>query len=56
MGKQSGSEVRELTELSQIGGSLVIQGLHGVIDAKDALEVNLVGKPYLDELRVGMGS
>ena len=52
VGKQSGTRVAELKELSQIGGSLVIQELQNVVDAKDALEANLVGKQYLDELEL----
>ena len=44
VGKQSGTRVGELRELSHIGGSLVIQELQNVVDAKDASEANLVGK------------
>ena len=52
VGKESGTRVGELRELSQIGGSLVIQGLQNVVDAKDALEANLVKKECLDELQL----
>ena len=52
VGKQSGTRIAELRELSYIGGSVVIQGLQNVIDAKDASEANLVGKPLLDELQL----
>ena len=52
VGKESGTRVGELRELSQICGSLVIQGLQNVVDAKDALEANLVKKEYLDELQL----
>ena len=52
VGKESGTRVGELRELSQIGGSLVIQGLQNVVDAKDALQANLVKKQYLDELEL----
>ncbi|XP_034701515.1 putative disease resistance RPP13-like protein 1 [Vitis riparia] len=52
VGKQSGTRVGELRELSHIGGSLVIQELQNVVDAKDASEANLVGKQYLDELEL----
>ena len=52
VGTKRGSGVGELRELSHIGGSLVIQGLHNVVDVKDALEANLVEKPYLDELEL----
>uniref|UniRef100_F6H954 Disease resistance RPP13-like protein 1 n=1 Tax=Vitis vinifera TaxID=29760 RepID=F6H954_VITVI len=50
--KQSGTRVGELRELSHIGGSLVIQELQNVVDAKDASEANLVGKQRLDELEL----
>ncbi|KAL6329407.1 hypothetical protein AAG906_017724 [Vitis piasezkii] len=52
VGKQSGTRVGELRKLSHIGGSLVIQELQNVVDAKDASEANLVGKQYLDELQL----
>ena len=52
VGKESGTRVGELRELSQIGGRLVIQGLQNVVDAKDALQANLVKKQYLDELQL----
>ena len=52
VGKQSGTRIAELRELSCIGGSVVIQGLQNVINAKDASEANLVGKPLLDELQL----
>ncbi|RVX04623.1 putative disease resistance RPP13-like protein 1 [Vitis vinifera] len=52
VGKQSGTRVGELRELSHIGGSLVIQELQNVVDAKDASEANLVGKQRLDELEL----
>ncbi|XP_019079036.2 putative disease resistance RPP13-like protein 1 isoform X3 [Vitis vinifera] len=52
MGEQSGTRVGELKKLSRIGGSLVIQELQNVVDAKDASEANLVGKQYLDELQL----
>uniref|UniRef100_F6H8Z2 Disease resistance RPP13-like protein 1 n=1 Tax=Vitis vinifera TaxID=29760 RepID=F6H8Z2_VITVI len=52
VGKQSGTRVGELRKLSHIGGSLVIQELQNVVDAKDASEANLVGKKYLDELQL----
>ncbi|XP_034702327.1 putative disease resistance RPP13-like protein 1 [Vitis riparia] len=52
VGKQSGTRVGELREISHIDGSLVIQELQNVVDAKDASEANLVGKQYLDELEL----
>ncbi|XP_010657708.1 putative disease resistance RPP13-like protein 1 [Vitis vinifera] len=52
VGKQSGTRVGELRKLSHIGGSLVIQELQNVVDAKDASEANLVGKQNLDELEL----
>ncbi|RVW79844.1 putative disease resistance RPP13-like protein 1 [Vitis vinifera] len=55
VGKQSGTRVGELRELSHIGGSLVIQELQNVVDAKDALEANLAGMRYLDELELEWG-
>ncbi|RVX04573.1 Disease resistance protein RGA2 [Vitis vinifera] len=42
MGEQSGTRVGELKKLSRIGGSLVIQELQNVVDAKDASEANLL--------------
>ncbi|KAJ9703118.1 hypothetical protein PVL29_004758 [Vitis rotundifolia] len=50
--KQSGTRVGELRELSHIRGSLVIEKMQNVVDAKDASEANLVGKQYLDELQL----
>ncbi|KAL6329445.1 hypothetical protein AAG906_020878 [Vitis piasezkii] len=55
VGKQSGTRVGELRGLSHIGGSLVIQELQNVVDAKDALEANLAGMRYLDELELEWG-
>ena len=52
VGKQSGTRVGELRELSHIGGSLVIQDQQNVVDAKDASEANMVDKQYLDELEL----
>ncbi|XP_010657762.1 putative disease resistance RPP13-like protein 1 isoform X2 [Vitis vinifera] len=52
VGKQSETRVGELRELCHIGGSLVIQELQNVVDAKDASEANMVGKQYLDELEL----
>ncbi|XP_034701291.1 putative disease resistance RPP13-like protein 1 isoform X2 [Vitis riparia] len=52
VGKQSETRVGELRELCHIGGSLVIQELQNVVDAKDASEANMVGKRYLDELEL----
>ncbi|RVW24512.1 putative disease resistance RPP13-like protein 1 [Vitis vinifera] len=52
VGKQSGTRVGELRELSHIGGSLVIQELQNVVDAKDASKANLVGWQNLDELEL----
>ena len=52
VGKKSGTRIAELRDLSHIGGSLVIQKLQNVVDAKDALETNLVGKQYLNELQL----
>eukprot|EP00261_Vitis_vinifera_P037710 XP_019078953.1 PREDICTED: putative disease resistance RPP13-like protein 1 [Vitis vinifera] len=44
VGKQSGTRVGELKELSHIGGSLVIQELQNVVHAKDASEANFVAR------------
>ncbi|KAL6329549.1 hypothetical protein AAG906_022100 [Vitis piasezkii] len=52
VGKQSRTRIGELRELSHIGGRLGIEELQNVVDAKDALEANLAGMRYLDELRL----
>lgn len=53
MGKQSGTRIGELKELTQICESLVIQQLQNVVDAEDASEADLTGKQYLNELQLG---
>ena len=50
VGKQSGTRIGELREISHISGSLIIQGLQNMVDSEDASEANLVGKLNLDEL------
>lgn len=50
VGKNSGSRIRELRELSQLRGALSLSKLQHVVDATDALEASLKDKPYLDEL------
>ena len=50
VGKQSGTRIGELGELSHICRSLIIQGLQNMVDSKDACKANLVGKSNLDEL------
>ncbi|KAJ9687339.1 hypothetical protein PVL29_016003 [Vitis rotundifolia] len=52
VGKKSGTRVGELRELSHTGGILSIEQLQNVVDGGDALEANLVGKQYLDDLRL----
>ena len=56
VGKKSGTRIGELRELSHIGGILHIEGLKNVVDGRDALEANLVGKQYLDGLRLEWSS
>ena len=48
--KKSGIRIRELREHSHIGGILHVEELQNVVDGRDALEANLVGKQYLDDL------
>ncbi|KAL6312087.1 hypothetical protein AAG906_015481 [Vitis piasezkii] len=50
VGQRSGSRIGELGGLSQIGGKLHISELQNVVSGTDALEANLKGKKYLDEL------
>ncbi|RVW30532.1 putative disease resistance RPP13-like protein 1 [Vitis vinifera] len=52
VGKESGPRVGELRELSHIGGILRIKELQNVVDGRDASEANLVGKQYLNDLRL----
>ncbi|RVW81032.1 putative disease resistance protein [Vitis vinifera] len=52
VGKKSGTRVGELRELSHIGGILRIKELQNVVDGRDASETNLVGKQYLNDLRL----
>ncbi|KAJ9687337.1 hypothetical protein PVL29_016001 [Vitis rotundifolia] len=52
VGKKSGTRVGELRELSHIGGILRIKELQNVVDGRDASEANLVGKQYLNDLRL----
>ena len=50
--KKSGTRVRDLRELSHISGILHIEELQNVVDGRDALGANLIGKQYLDDLRL----
>ena len=50
VGKKCGTRIGELRELCHIGGTLHIEELQNVVDGRDALEANLVGKRYLDDL------
>ena len=52
VGKKSGKKIGELRELSNIGGILHIEELQNVVDGRDALEANLVGKQYLNDLQL----
>ena len=52
VGKKSETRIGELRELSSIGGILHIEELQNVVDGRDALEANLVGKQYLDDLQL----
>ncbi|RVW30536.1 putative disease resistance RPP13-like protein 1 [Vitis vinifera] len=52
VGKKSGTRVGELRELSHICGILSIEELQNAVDGGDASEANLVGKRYLDDLRL----
>ena len=53
VGKKSGTRIGELRELSHIGEILHIEELQNVVDVRDALEANLVGKQHLDDLLLG---
>ncbi|GFZ00418.1 NB-ARC domain-containing disease resistance protein [Actinidia rufa] len=48
--KGNGFRIRELGNLTNLGGKLEITGLHNVVDPQDARKVNLNGKESLDML------
>lgn len=50
VGKDSRSGVRDLREMTQLQGSLLIAGLQNVVNFIDAMEANLKGKHDLDQL------
>ena len=50
VGKDSGSRISELGKLSHLRGTLSISKLEYVVDARDALEVDLKSKNYLTGL------
>ncbi|XP_027357031.1 putative disease resistance RPP13-like protein 1 [Abrus precatorius] len=51
IGRDSGSQVSELGELSELHGSLTLTNLQNVIDAADASLTNLKSKKYLVKLQ-----
>ena len=50
------SRMKELKKLWNIRGALSILGLHKVVDAKDAMDVNLKEKGKIEELTMEWGS
>ena len=50
------SRIKELKNLSNIRGALSILGLHNVVDAQDAMDVDLKGKGKIEELTMEWGS
>ena len=52
----SSSGIKELKKLSNIRGILSILGLHNVVDAQDAMDLNLKEKGKIEELTMEWGS
>nr|XP_048318201.1 putative disease resistance protein At3g14460 [Ziziphus jujuba var. spinosa] len=50
VGKDNGTKIGELRELSHLHGELSIMNLQNVVSAKDASEAKLMNKKYLEEL------
>ena len=50
VGKDDGSRMRELRDMLQLHGSLLISGLQNVVSFSDAMEANLKEKQELDQL------
>ncbi|XP_050281749.1 putative disease resistance protein At3g14460 [Quercus robur] len=55
LGKNGGSDIKELREFQQLKGSLSVLKLENVVDARDALEANLRDKLQLNELVLKWG-
>ncbi|XP_008231749.1 PREDICTED: putative disease resistance RPP13-like protein 1 [Prunus mume] len=56
VGKSTGSGIRELKEFPQLRGKLSILKLQNVVDARDALHVNMKHKKDLKELEFSWGA
>ena len=52
IGKQSGSNIKELGKLQHLSGDLSIWNLQNVTDARDSFEANLKGKEHLEKLEL----
>uniref|UniRef100_A0A2C9UZ40 Disease resistance RPP13-like protein 1 n=1 Tax=Manihot esculenta TaxID=3983 RepID=A0A2C9UZ40_MANES len=50
LGKQSGSNIKELGELQDLQGQMCIRNLQNIVDIQDALEANLKAKRHLKVL------
>ncbi|CBI28621.3 unnamed protein product, partial [Vitis vinifera] len=50
VGEDRGAKIKELREMSHLGGRLCISKLQNVVDAMDVFEANMKGKERLDEL------
>ncbi|CBI17756.3 unnamed protein product, partial [Vitis vinifera] len=50
VGEDGGAKIKELRDMSHLGGRLCISKLQNVVDAMDVFEANLKGKERLDEL------
>ena len=52
IGEDSGAKIKELRDMSHLGGRLCISKLQNVVDAMDVLDANLKGKELLEELEM----
>lgn len=50
VGRDRGWEIKDLRDMVQLNGSLIISGLQNVVNFVDAMEANLKGKQELDHL------
>uniref|UniRef100_A0A6P6G6D0 putative disease resistance RPP13-like protein 1 n=1 Tax=Ziziphus jujuba TaxID=326968 RepID=A0A6P6G6D0_ZIZJJ len=50
-GKENGTKIQELRELSNLRKKLCLENLQNVINVEDALEAKLLNKKYLEELQ-----
>ncbi|KAL5556233.1 hypothetical protein UlMin_038469 [Ulmus minor] len=55
VGKDDGTNIVELKELSNLRGALIIKNLQNVLKTGDALQAQLMDKKYLEELELEWG-